>query len=375
MLPFDKDDTTMTRADDIALKRVRVRDFLRSHDLGGVLFTQQKSFSWYTSGGQNHVGLTTEAGAAHLLATPDQDYLVANNIEAPRIMEEEGLSELGIQPLVYQWDSPETDATRLVERVLAGQRYATDTGQFAGELNHLRYSLTPVEVERYRALGKDCAEVMSDLCLAVEPGQTEWEVAAALSKRLWEREIVPAVVLVAADDRISKYRHPIPTANKIAKYVMVVMCGRRHGLILSTTRLVHFGKLPAELKRKHNAVMRVDAAYIGATLIGADVDEVFQKGLDVYEETGFKDEWMLHHQGGGTGYASRDFKGSLHCKERVQAWQAFAWNPSITGTKSEDTMIATPDGPEILSMIRDWPSVEVPAGLWGSLRRADILVR
>jgi Xaa-Pro aminopeptidase len=319
--------------------------------------------------------LTTEAGAAHLLVTPEQDYLVANNIESCRIMEEEGLAELNIQPLVYQWDSPDADVARLIERVLAGQRHTTDTGQFAGELNRLRYSLTPLEVERYRALGRDSARVMADVCRAIEPGQSEWDVTGALSQGLWAQQIVPAVVLVAADERISQFRHPIPTSRKVGKCVMVVMCGRRHGLILSTTRLVHFGALPSELRKKHDACMRVDAAYVGSTQIGADVDEVFQKGLDMYDETGFREEWTMHHQGGGTGYTSRDFKGSLHCKERVQPWQAYAWNPSITGTKSEDTVVATPDGPEIISMLKDWPSVEVPAGIWGTVRRADILVR
>jgi len=365
----------MTRADDLAIKRARVREFLTTHNLGGVLFTLQKSFSWYTGGGQNHVALTTEAGAAALLATPEQDYLVANNIEAGRIMEEEGLADFGVQPLAYRWDGDNSDATRLVERVLAGKRYTTDTGPHADELNRLRYSLTPLEVERYRALGRDSAEAMAEVCRMIAPGQTEWQVAAMLSKALWERKIVPAVVLVAADERIARYRHPIPTEKPVERCAMAVICGRRHGLILSTTRLVHFGPISADLRRKHDAVMAVDAAYIGATAIGTDVDEIFQKGLDVYDEMGFADEWMLHHQGGGTGYSTRDFKATLHCKEVVQPWQAYAWNPSITGTKSEDTIIATPDGPEILSMVKDWPAVEIPVGPGPSIPRADILVR
>lgn len=38
-------------------------------------------------------------------------------------------------------------------------------------------------------------------------------------------------------------------------------------------------------------------------------------------------------------------------------------------------MIATPDGPEILSLSRDWPNVEVPGPPEIMLQRADILVR
>jgi len=54
--------------------------------------------------------------------------------------------------------------------------------------------------------------------------------------------------------------------------------------------------------------------------------------------------------------------------------QAFAWNPSIKGTKSEDTIIATADGPEIISASPGFPTVEASVGEL-TLKRADILVR
>jgi len=290
----------MTRADDRAIKRARVRDFVARHNLGGVLFTTQKSFSWYTSGGQNHVALNTEAGVASILVTPGQDYLIANNIEASRLMEEEGLGDLGLQPLIHRWDDDPAAATRLAERIVPDGKYAADTGPHASELEHLRYSLTPLEVERYRVLGRDCATAAVEVCNAISPGQAEWQVAAMLSKSLWERKIIPVVLLVAADERIANYRHPIPTDNPVQSCAMVVICGKRHGLILSTTRLVHFGPLPADLRRKHDAVMRVDAAFIGNTTIDADVNEIFQRALDLYDQTGYSDEWTRHHQGGGT---------------------------------------------------------------------------
>jgi hypothetical protein len=58
----------------------------------------------------------------------------------------------------------------------------------------------------------------------------------------------------------------------------------------------------------------------------------------------------------------------------VQPFQAFAWNPSITGTKSEDTIIATPQGPEIISLSPGLPTREQEvAGT--RLQRSDIVVR
>lgn len=54
--------------------------------------------------------------------------------------------------------------------------------------------------------------------------------------------------------------------------------------------------------------------------------------------------------------------------------QAFAWNPSITGTKSEDTILCRQDGPEIMGLSDNWPSIQ---GEWKGQRfpRADILIR
>jgi len=366
----------VTRSDDLAIKRERMKDFLNLHDLGGMLITQQKSFSWYTSGGQSHVALASEGGVAQVLVTPAQDYLIANNIEIDRLMDEEGLGELGFQPLTYRWDGGPDDVARLVAGALDGKTHETDTGALAGELNHLRYQLTPLEVERYRALGRDSGTAISDVARAIEPGMSEWQIAGMLSGALADRQIAPAVVLVAVDERISLYRHPIPTDKRLVSRAMLVICGRRHGLIVSATRLVNFGALSDDLRRRHDACMDIDATFITGTTIGADVDELFQQAVDAYDAHGFGEEWMLHHQGGGTGYETRDFKGTLQCREAVQPWQAFAWNPSITGTKSEDTIIATPDGPEIISMTPDWPTVEFNApGGAPSILRGDILVR
>jgi hypothetical protein len=38
---------------------------------------------------------------------------------------------------------------------------------------------------------------------------------------------------------------------------------------------------------------------------------------------------------------------------------ALAWNPSLPGTKLEDTVVVTPDGLETLTVDPDWPTVTV----------------
>jgi len=60
--------------------------------------------------------------------------------------------------------------------------------------------------------------------------------------------------------------------------------------------------------------------------------------------------------------------------DTVQPNQSLAWGPSIAGAKSEDTIIAAPNRPEIISASPGFPSLPVrAAGL--TLERPDVVVR
>ena len=78
----------MALADEIKEKEKRVRAFLQSNGLKALLLKRQANFSWMTCGGLNLVGITTELGATSLLITGDSKFVISNNIEAPRMMDE-----------------------------------------------------------------------------------------------------------------------------------------------------------------------------------------------------------------------------------------------------------------------------------------------
>jgi len=363
-------------SDEAGIKRERVRDYLEARGLDAVVLSRRENFAWYTCGGDNHVVTASESGAAHLLVTRERACVVTDNIEAPRIADEEVAAD--IEVIRHPWHE-ESRRAEVILDILDGRRAAADDGiadlpPLDDDFAALRYRLTAEEAARYRALGRDCSEAMSRVCRAVEPGQTEFDVAGRLAAALLPLGIEPFVTLVGADERIEKYRHPICTQKPIQRCVMVVVCGRRHGLICSLTRLVHFGPLPAALEAKHRAVCAVDAAFILETRAGAEVGAVFRAGMAAYAEQGFADEWTLHHQGGPTGYAGRDYKGTPDETRRVQPNQAFAWNPSIAGTKSEDTILAGEGEPEVLSPRSDWPTLAVEYR-GATVERAAILVR
>ena len=349
-------------------KEARLNAFMHGNGYDAVIINKQNNFAWLTCGGDNHVGIATEIGAVTAIVTKKKKYIIANNIEAPRIKDEE-IKNQGFELIEFPWN--ETDrSVEIIKEITDGiARIASDD-----EIAPLRYSLTQPEIEKYRWIGQESSKSLKEVSDIIKPGDSEHKVAGLIAERLLPSGIIPIVILVAVDERIRKYRHPIPTDNRIKKYIMIVVCARKWGLITSLTRLVHFGSLPFELRERHDAVTEVDASLIANTRQGNRVGDIFNKALDIYAKTGFRDEWNLHHQGGATGYSCRDYKGTSESKEIVELNQAFAWNPSITGTKSEDTIIALKDKTEIITQAADWPMLTVKCNNQ-VIQRPDIYIK
>jgi antitoxin VapB len=170
------------------------------------------------------------------------------------------------------------------------------------------------------------------------------------------------VTLVAADDRLAKYRHPVPTSEKFEKTVMLVTCGRRHGLIVSLTRIATIGRASSELIRRTEAAAFVNASLWHATREGTSGGELYDTAAIAYGEAGFPDEIDKHHQGGGAGYRTREWVAHPNSIEVVGPDQAFAWNPSITGTKVEETIIVRGGRCENITASHKFPQIVTVIG-------------
>jgi Xaa-Pro aminopeptidase len=364
----------MGKEEEIKEKEGRVTRFLEEEDLDALLLERQDNFAWFTAGGDSHVVTASERGAASILITKEKKYIITTNIEAPRIISEE-VKNQRFELKSFPWH--ESRKEEIVLSLTKGMKLGSDTffpEASSVDISPLRYSLTPEEIERYGWLGGKSSLCLGKVCKEIKPGETENEVAAKLAKEVLSSGVTPTVLLIAADERISQYRHPIPRDKKIDKYVMVVLCARKWGLVVSVTRLVHFGKLPPQIRQKHNAVVKIDAALISRTRPGAKVGDIFEYGREAYAQAGYPEEWKFHHQGGPTGYAGRDYKATPDNENIIQLNQAVAWNPSIRGTKSEDTIIALKDKTEIITSASDWPmiGVEIEGMSW---QRPDILIK
>ena len=151
-------------------------------------------------------------GGADLWVDHDSVVLLANNIEAPRIDEEE-LDGLDVEVFAWPWYR---DAEAEIQRFVAGRHGASDApkaglGPRPQALFELRCQLTPQEIERYLELGRLTAEAVerSPARLSRERERGARSRRGSTPASL-ERGLEPVVTLVAADGRMHRYRIRFP---------------------------------------------------------------------------------------------------------------------------------------------------------------------
>lgn len=367
----------MDRNSEIKEKERRVREFLEKKGLGGVLLCRQDNFSWFTGGKGDPVVMGIDVGLVPILVTPTKKYIITNNVEAPRIMEEE-VKNQGFELVALQWYQFDHEFSDRVKSLAEG-RIVSDA-PFPGielvgrEFSELRYVLTAEEIERCRWLGRESTTAVEESCREIKVGQSEFQISACLAKKLFDLGIIPSVILVGTDERIFNYRHPVPTEKKLQNYAMIVLVAVKGGLNVALTRLVHFGSPPREIIEKHHAVVKIEGELMASTIPGRSYSEIFDRGVKAYAQEGYADEWKRHFQGGPIGYGPREFNASFETHQKVLVNQAAAWNPSIAGVKSEDTFIIGEKGREVVTTTDNWPVVEVKVEAQ-VIQRPDILKR
>jgi antitoxin VapB len=360
----------MDKNAEMAEKTGRLAAALAAEGLGGVLLGAQHNFAWLTAGGSNGIDLSREQGACALLVRADgKRFVIANRIEMARLLEEE-LAGAGFEPIEYGWEEDKASPTfvadlaaSLLEGTAAlGSDLPAGPGVKVteGAVARCRYQLTTSERERFRRLGRDAGEVVGAFARTLEPGEAETEVARRLSDALAARGMRSVVTLIASDERLPKFRYPVPSARRWERTLMLVTCARRGGLIASLTRIVCAGRVPDELRRRTQSVARVNARLLASTRPGATGSELYGVAAAAYADEGFAGEEHLHHQGGACGYRTRDWVAHPASAEAVQVNQAFAWNPSITGTKAEETCVTSAEGVVVITTTPNWPQITVP---------------
>ena len=327
-----------------AAKRARVLAVLDAHpEFDGVVLESPAVVSWYLDGARTTVPLGG-ASVIAVLVTRDGDAVRCPVNEIDRLRDEELVSGAEAVP----WHEPLVPAAWTDDPRIARE------SQLDAELRAARASLLDVEVDRYRALGREVAAAVTEVAARTLPEWSENRAAGALADAVLGLGAEPVVLLVAGASRLG-LRHPLPTGAPLGRRTMLVVGARRHGLIVNLTRWVRFDGLADD-----DRLLDVEAEVLDATRVGAPVAQAFGTLAAAYGRHGFDaGEWRNHHQGGATGYLGRDPKATEATPGLIVENQAFAWNPSAPGAKVEDTVLARAAGLEILTADDHWPTTLV----------------
>jgi Xaa-Pro aminopeptidase len=347
-----------SRAGEVAEKLALLRAVLSEAGARAVRLRGSDWFAWVTAGGSNVVLLTAVTGVAEVLVTVDDACILTDDIELERLRNEE--VPPGFTFHAAPWD--QIDMRETYVRSLADDDTVLSDLPQHGErmlpasLRLRRLVLGAAEQQRYRLLGREAAEAMSEVMRRARPEWTEHDLAGAGAEALWRRGIEPALVLVAGAERLPRYRHATPSNQVLGDRAMMVFCARRHGLYANLTRFVSFGPAPAAAI---NDLMTVEATGLAAIKTGGSLSAVYHALAQAYQHADRADAMREHHQGGITGYASREIVATATTATQLHEGMAFAFNPSFQGVKVEDTFLLGPDGLENLTFDPAWPSVDV----------------
>jgi Xaa-Pro aminopeptidase len=330
-------------------RREELRDLMDRLGLGALLMRRPANFAWYTGGADNRVDHADPLGVAAILLTLEDEYVLTDNIETPRMREEE---TPGFEVVEHPWHEDPAGTLRALtgDSPLGADFPAGNAQEVSAEISPLRYVLDADAIERYRRLGADAAEAISETAVSLEPSTSEHEAAANLAASCWRRGMFSPVLLAASGERMDRYRHPIPHGGALGRRTMLVVCAERGGLYANLTRIVYFEEPDRETARRQEACdtilrrMREEATRPGRTLADALAD-----CRRFYAAEGFPDGWRDHHQGGMTGYASREIVATPETRQEIEVGQAFAWNPSLRGAKAEETFVLTGNEPEVVA--------------------------
>lgn len=326
-----------------------LRELMDGHGVGVLLLSTPANFAWYTGGADNRVDHGDPVGVASVLISMDDAYILTNNIEAPRMREEQTPE---IEVLEHPWhEEPAALLKELTGEAGVGTDvFSTSGPDLSAEISPLRYVLDGDAIEGYRRLGADTAHAVSEAAGSLSPDTDEMEAAEELSAACLERGMFAPVLLAASEERLVRHRHPVPHGGPLGRQAMLVVCAERGGLFVSLTRMIYFQEPDPQTGRRQDACeeilrrMREEATREGRTLAQA-----FEDCRRFYGEAGFAAGWRDHHQGGMTGYASRELIATGRTQQEIREGQAFAWNPSLEGAKAEETFVLGPHGPEILN--------------------------
>jgi antitoxin VapB len=329
---------------------------MKAKGLDAFVLRRNPNLAWAIAG-RAHVPTTIDMACFDLIITQESATAITNVVEAPRLIAEELPSEITVQTI--KWSEGRDPLLPTGSKVGSDQPGA-DRIDLGVEVEMIRASLIESDLARFKEICVDAAVALGNAMKQVESTDREIDVAGLIAHSLWQADLEVAFLGVAGEERVHKFRHPLPTTAVVGNRVSASICAKRKGLIASVTRIVTFGSVSDQMVSDYTSIFKVEAALLDATIVGKPFSDPINAAIAAYSANGFDgDEWSKHHQGGPTGYLPRDWPANQGSARLIASNQPIAWNPTGKGWKAEDTIVATNSGVKMLSNDPDWPSFEV----------------
>jgi antitoxin VapB len=333
-----------------------LRDLMKAKGLDAFVLRRNPNLAWAIAG-RAHVPTTIDMACFDLIITHDSATAITNVVEAPRLIAEELPGEVTVKTI--KWSEGRDPLLPTGSKVGSDQPGA-DRIDLGVEVEMMRASLIESDLARFQDICIDAAVALGNAMKQVESTDREIDVAGLITHSLWQADLEIAFLGVAGQERVHKFRHPLPTDSVVGNRVSASICAKRKGLIASVTRIVTFGEVTDQMIADYTSIFKVEATLLDATIVGNSFSDPINAAIAAYPANGFDaDEWTKHHQGGPTGFLPRDWPANQTSARLIQSNQPIAWNPTGKGWKAEDTIVATNSGVKLLSIDPEWPAFEV----------------
>jgi len=184
-----------------------IRDLIKAKGLDAFVLRRNPNLAWAIAG-RAHVPTTIDMACFDLIITQDSATAVTNVVEAPRLIAEELPTEVSVNAI--KW-SEGRDAQLPTGSKVGSDQPGADRIDLGVEVEIIRASLIASDVERFTTICTDAAIALGNAMKQVESSDREIDVAGLITHSLWQADLEIAFLGVAGEDRVHKFRHPLPT--------------------------------------------------------------------------------------------------------------------------------------------------------------------
>ncbi|WP_300365313.1 Xaa-Pro peptidase family protein [Brachyspira sp.] len=334
----------------------RLRDYIDSNDIDAVILNRRSSFAWFSQC-ENSMNFYTDFGLGYIYVDKNDAFYYTSNNEAPRIEREIFKGSIAVKS--FSWvDGPAKNVSKLIKgkKVNADFSFNGVNEDFAN-IKKLRYSLFDDQINTAIELGKTSASILEKTMKNIKPGLTEYQIEAEIRYAFGKENIELPVLLIACDDNLNVYRHPLATFKIANERFIAVLCPRYKGVVIALSRIVYFRKRTEEEKKRDETICKINNLLMNETNIGMNSKALWDFMVKTYKEENVETEYLNHHQGGAIGFESREWVLRPALEETIYKNQMIAYNPTLIGTKAEETLLILENSKEILTIGKDFPTL------------------